>query len=258
MPTRRVHLVRHGAPLVDRDRAAATWPLDLATSADVRRLRADLPRTARFFTSPEPKARLTAALLTDGQVEVVPDLAEQVRLHAEWIEDIDAVRRRALLEPDRPAHEGWEPANRTRQRMRRALEAILAEHPDDDVVVITHGTGIALMAAELTDTPVDVDLPARLALPDVVVVELRRPEPVRPPSPVQAGISALVVASGELLSHAAGDRLGVVTAAVVLVGLLLALTRRTRGLGWSMAAGAAVGLLLAAILVVAGAPRMGG
>lgn len=258
MPTRRVHLVRHGAPLVDRDRAAATWPLDLTTADDVRRLRADLPATARFVTSPEPKARLTASLLTDGPVEVVPDLAEQIRLHAVWIDDIDAVRRRALLDPDRPAHEGWEPAARARERFRRALDRILAEHPEDDIVVITHGTGIALMAAELTGTPVDVDLPARLALPDVVVVELRRPDPVRPPSPVQAGISALVVASGELISHAAGDRLGIVTGVVVLVGLLLAVSRRTRGLGWSVAAGAAVGLLVAAILVVAGAPRMGG
>lgn len=258
MATRCVHLVRHGAPLVDRDRAAATWPLDLSTADDVRRLRAALPATARFVTSPEPKARLTAALLTDGPVEVVPDLAEQVRLHAEWIEDIDAVRRRALLEPERPAHEGWEPADRTRERMAGALDRILAAHPEDDIVVITHGTGIALMAAALTGAPVDVDLPARLALPDVVVVELRRPDPVRPPSPVQAGISALVVGSGELLSHAAGDRLGIVTAVVVLLGLLLAVSRRTRGLGWSMVAGAGVGLLLGAILVVAGAPRMGG
>ncbi|MGN6251674.1 MAG: histidine phosphatase family protein [Marmoricola sp.] len=256
--TRRVHLVRHGAPLVDRDAAAATWSLDPAATDDVRRLAADLPRRARWFTSPEPRARQTAELLTDADVEVVGDLAEQVRLHAEWIDDFDAVRRAALREPDVSAHEGWEPAARTRRRLRRALGRILAEHPDEDIVVISHGTAIALMAADLTDSPVDIDLPGRLALPDVVVVELRRPQRVPPPSPAQAAIGTLLVAAAELFSHAAGDRLGIVSAVVALLGLLLAVVPRTRSLGWSVVAGAAVGLLVAAILVVAGAPRMGG
>lgn len=256
--TRRVHLVRHGAPLVDRETPAATWPLDPAAADAVRRLRADLPRGARWFSSPEPRATHTASLLTDGPVEVVDDLAGQVRLHAVWIPDIASVSRRALEEPDRVAHEGWEPVSRTRERLRRALRRILAAHPDDDLVVVSHGTAIALMAAELTGTPVDPDLPGRLAMPDVVVVELRRPERLPPASPVQAGVGALAVASGELLSHAAGDRIGFVSAAVALVGLLLVIAPRTRSLGWSIVAGAAVGLLLAAILVVAGGPRMGG
>jgi broad specificity phosphatase PhoE len=256
--TRRVHLVRHGAPLVDREAPASTWPLDPAAADAVRRLAAELPPTARWFSSPEPKARETAALLTDQPVTVLDDLAEQVRLHAVWIPDIDTVRRRALAEPDQVAHEGWEPAARTRQRLRRALDRILAAHPGDDLVVASHGTAIALMAAELTGTPVDPDLPARLAMPDVVVIELRRPDRVPPASPVQAGVGALVVASGELLSHAAGDRIGFVSVGVAVVGLLLAIVPRTRSLGWSVVAGAAVGLLLAAILVVAGGPRMGG
>ncbi|MEO5708347.1 MAG: histidine phosphatase family protein [Nocardioidaceae bacterium] len=168
-----LHLVRHGRPLLDPDAAADTWPLDPAGLADVDALRASgrLPADADWFSSPEPKARETAARLTDRPVTVVDDLGEQ-RRGAHWFdsaESFGAAVRTAFERPDDSAAPGWEPLTRTRARVLAAVRLLVSEHPGD-LVLVGHGTAWTVLVAELTGRPPDLASWARLEMPDVWTV----------------------------------------------------------------------------------------
>lgn len=165
--TTRLHLVRHGRPLVDRERPAHEWELDPAYADDVRALRPMLPAVAAWFSSPEPKALATARLLTDGPVEVVDDLREHERDTTEWFEDFEAVVRRAFEDPSVPAYAGWEPLADTRRRIVTAVSGILDRHRGTDVVLAGHGTAWTILRSAVTGRPPDLEWWARLAMPDV-------------------------------------------------------------------------------------------
>lgn len=92
-----LHLVRHGRPIIDPTRPAAEWELDPAYFDDVWALRDRLPAAAAFYSSPEPKARQTAELLTDGDVGILDGLREHVRGQA-WVEDFEATVESAFAE----------------------------------------------------------------------------------------------------------------------------------------------------------------
>jgi broad specificity phosphatase PhoE len=167
-----LHLVRHGRPLVDRERPAHEWPLDPEGYDDVVALGARLPEAAAWYCSPEPKAVETAQLLTDGPVGIIEALAEH-RRGAGWVEDFGGTVRRAFEHPDRSAHEGWEPLTDCRQRVALAGREILAAHPTDEVVLVGHGTAWTLLVAELTGRAPDLDRWAALAMPDVIEIPPR-------------------------------------------------------------------------------------
>ena len=135
-------LVRHGRPLVDLGRPAHEWELNPAGFDDVWALRTSgrLPRRAVWFSSPEPKALATAELLTDGEVGVLDGLREHVRESTEGIDDFPGAVRRAFAVPDAVAVPGWEPLTACRERVVRAVEGIVAAHPDMDGVLVGHGT----------------------------------------------------------------------------------------------------------------------
>jgi len=162
-----LHLVRHGRPLIDRERPAHVWELDRAYAGDVQELRPRLPLGAVWFSSPEPKALATARLLTDEPIEVVADLREHERHTTAWLEDFDAVVRRSFERPELPAYAGWEPLVQTRRRVVAAVEAILDRHPGRDVVLVGHGTAWTVLRSHLTGSPPDLDRWSRLAMPDV-------------------------------------------------------------------------------------------
>lgn len=256
---RNVYLVRHGRPLVDDAVPAAAWDLDPAGRAEIVALRESgrLPSDAVWFTSPEPKARQTAALLTDGPVEVVDDLAEQLRLHPGAVPDFDVVRRRAFARPERSVHPGWEPLEATRVRVGAAVRDILEEHPTSDIVLVGHGTAFALIASELTGGAPDSAVPEAMGMPDVLVVRMRRHPPVTPPPIRDIVAMTLLITAVELAAWKLGARLGIVSAVVGGVGALAWLPRRTRRIGWALLAAALVALLVAATVVVAAEPRTG-
>lgn len=162
-------LVRHGRPLIDRERPAHEWPLDPEGYDDVVALRPRLPQAATWYSSPEPKAVETAQLLTDGPVGMIEALVEHRRA-AGWLDDFEATVRRAFEHPEEPAHPGWEPLADCRERVALAGREILAAHPGEDVVLVGHGTAWTVLAAELTGRPPDLDRWATLGLPDVVVL----------------------------------------------------------------------------------------
>jgi broad specificity phosphatase PhoE len=163
-----VFLVRHGRPAVDRSRPAHEWSLDPAYDDDVRALRPRLPQEAAWYSSPERKAYLTARLLTEEPIEIVPDLREHERHSTDWVDDFEGTVRRAFAHPELPAYAGWEPLADTRARVVGAATAILVSHRDGDVVLVGHGTAWTLLEAALTGREPDLDAWAALAMPDVV------------------------------------------------------------------------------------------
>jgi broad specificity phosphatase PhoE len=163
-----IYLVRHGRPQIDRSRPAHEWSLDPAYDDDVRALLPRLPETASWYSSPEPKAFMTARLLTEEPIEVVPDLREHERHSTDWIDDFEEVVRRAFADPAQPAYDGWEPLSRCHDRVVRAASGIVATHRGSDVVLVGHGTAWTCLVSALRGTPPDLDLWAAMAMPDVL------------------------------------------------------------------------------------------
>jgi 2,3-bisphosphoglycerate-dependent phosphoglycerate mutase len=155
----RLVLVKHAIPVLDAGRAAREWelgPEGERQAADLAgRLRPWLP--FRLISSPEPKAARTA--------EIVADALGIATRPLEGLQEFD---RPALpiMPPDeharlnaeifaRPGTRvlGAESAHGALARFRSALLGQVAEHPDSDLVVISHGTVIALFIAD--HNPVD-------------------------------------------------------------------------------------------------------
>ncbi|QNN52147.1 histidine phosphatase family protein [Nocardioides mesophilus] len=177
----RLHLVRHGRSAADPATAPDTWGLDPAGRGDLDALRdgSALPRGAVWFSSPEAKALETACWLTDTPVTVVPELAEH-RRGVHWFADqadFRAAVRRAFARPEERAVPQWEPLSAARDRLVPAVRTLLAAHPDDDVVLVGHGTAWTLLVSELTGRPPDLEAWAALRMPDVWEV----PRPAAPP-----------------------------------------------------------------------------
>ncbi|GAA1767399.1 hypothetical protein GCM10009795_012280 [Nocardioides hankookensis] len=167
-----LHLVRHGRPLVEPGLLPSAWELDPAGFDAIWALRESgrLPAVARWFCSPEPMALATAQLLTDAEVGVVDGLREQKRDTPDWIEDFAATVRRAFADPDRSAHDGWEPLRVTRERVVTTVRHLIDEHPGEDLVLVGHGTAWTVLAAALSGTEPDLERWAALAMPDVLEV----------------------------------------------------------------------------------------
>ena len=72
MRSRRLYLVRHGAPAIQPNRPASQWQLAPTGFRAVAALRHSgrLPDKAAWFSSPEPKAIGTARLLTNREISV--------------------------------------------------------------------------------------------------------------------------------------------------------------------------------------------
>jgi broad specificity phosphatase PhoE len=221
---------------MDHDHPASDWHLDPAAEHLVRELRGSgrLPTDAHWYVSPEPKARETAALLTDAPVEVVEALREQVRLHVGWIDDFEGVLAAAFAQPGRPAYDGWEPLAATRERVGTVVRDLLRRHPSGDLVIVGHGTSLALVAAELTGTEVDPRAPAAMGFPDVVTVQMPTPSRTGPLT-LRAGLLvAAVIAVLDVTGWEITRRVGWALLPAGVVAVLASVPRRTRELGVSL------------------------
>ena len=85
-------LVRHGRPLIDRDRPADEWELDPAYADDVRALRSRLPAHAAWFSSPEPKALATAQIVRPASSAESPGLSAPIS--ASLVESVEMFENR--------------------------------------------------------------------------------------------------------------------------------------------------------------------
>jgi broad specificity phosphatase PhoE len=165
-----LYLVRHGRPLVDPAVPAAQWRLDPTARSAIDVLRGSLPRSAAWFSSPEPKALDTAKLLTDAPVTVLDALAEQHRSTL-WYDDHESFKDavvRAFASPHEAAAPGWEPLDLTRERLVPVVRRIIGEHAE--VVLVGHGTAWTLLVSELTGRTPDLYAWRRLRMPDLWVL----------------------------------------------------------------------------------------
>lgn len=162
-----LHLVRHGRPEIDPATPASTWPLATGAYDEVVGWSHGLPAGARWATSPEPKARATAALLHPGPLDIVDGLAEH-RREAGWISDFPGTVERAFAASDQPAAPGWEPLDACRDRVLAAVQELLAAAPGEDLVLVGHGTAWTVLVATLTGRGPDLDRWRSLGMPDLV------------------------------------------------------------------------------------------
>src|SRR5699024_8078659 len=124
------------------------WPL--APGASVAELTAAgvLPAAGTWFTSPEPKARRTASLLTDAPVQVLEGLAETGRdgqvLPAEQFQQTVSDYLVAGVAPA-----GWESRVDATLRIVNTAQAAMEMTKDGDCVLVGHGTAFTLLIAAL-------------------------------------------------------------------------------------------------------------
>jgi len=160
--------------MVDPTVGAHLWHLTadpgVATLAAAR----VLPKRALWFTSPEPKAVETAALLGAREARVVPDLREADR-GATWIADQQEFRATVMryLADGVVAADSWEPRDAVTRRLAAATRFIRSQAGRKDVVLVGHGTAFTLLVSALTEKLPDPDAWIGLSLPDHCALDWR-------------------------------------------------------------------------------------
>jgi broad specificity phosphatase PhoE len=150
---RRLVLVRHSVPEIRRDVSSRDWRLSAEGLTRARAFSRQLqPIATRVFTSAEPKATETARALAECwgvPVEEVPGLHEHERPQAQLLsrEAFEQKIRDLFARPGELVF-GAETAEQARRRFTMAVMRLVARAADD-VVVVTHGTVMALFVAEV-------------------------------------------------------------------------------------------------------------
>jgi 2,3-bisphosphoglycerate-dependent phosphoglycerate mutase len=152
-PTRRLVLVKHALPALDDSRPACEWQLGAEGEEQARRLAVTLRRFVpfRLFSSTEPKAARTAEIVAaelgiemasfDGLHEIDrPVLPIMPR------EEHERFNARLFTAFDEPVI-GTESARAALGRFAPAVQDLVEQEPAQNVVVVTHGTVIALFVA---------------------------------------------------------------------------------------------------------------
>jgi 2,3-bisphosphoglycerate-dependent phosphoglycerate mutase len=165
-----VLLVRHSVPAIDPEIPAEDWRLSAEGRSRCDPLATQLatyePQT--ILSSPEPKARETAAVLGERlglAVRESDDLREQARRTVGWLEreQLEAGIR-VLFERRDEVVFGEESAADALARFSRAVAGL-----GPSAVVVSHGTVISLYAAAQTGRD-PFDIWRALELPDLLVV----------------------------------------------------------------------------------------
>ncbi|HEY3060075.1 MAG TPA: histidine phosphatase family protein [Chloroflexota bacterium] len=171
-------LIRHAAVSITPEVPPSEWPLAEA-GAEAASALAQLPAVRRvtlFAHSPAVKARATAqALAQHRPLLEIPGLAELDRSAAGWVGDQQAyvaLVHEIFAHPERSIR-GCEPASAAQARISSAISALVHDHPEQRIAVVSHGIVLSLYLAHLRGTAqADVEEWQRIALPDVAVVDL--------------------------------------------------------------------------------------
>jgi broad specificity phosphatase PhoE len=175
--TKYLILVKHSVPEIETHRPANTWKLSeegqLRTQWLAEQLETFAPEV--ILSSNERKAKETAEILASHlglYLQTLPDLHEHDRSNVPYLSH-DAFQssiRDFFQNPDELVF-GRETANQAYTRFYRALHSILSEHRNKTIVVVTHGTVIALFVSRLTGSS-DLELWSALGLPSFVALDL--------------------------------------------------------------------------------------
>ena len=178
---RKLHLIRHAAVVVDRDKRATDWSLAFNAKDDIRRLLCslDLSRIQRVITSQEKKAQQTGQLLADIlhlRWETRPGLEEHHRSDHDFL-DNDAFQSVVANFFRRPSEHvfGDECASAALKRFDAAIQEIMCER-DDDELIVSHGRVISLFLARRQKAD-PMEIWSSLKQPDHIAIDWPRPLP---------------------------------------------------------------------------------
>jgi broad specificity phosphatase PhoE len=174
---RHLILVKHSQPQIITTVPAAQWRL----SDEGRRRNAVLAellaayQPAAILASREPKAMetgYTVASILNAPFSTAEGLHEHDRGNVGWssVEDFEAAVARFFAHPSELVF-GRETADQARERFTAAVDAAVAAHPAGNLVVVAHGTVIALLVAKRASVE-PFPLWRRLGLPSFVVLSL--------------------------------------------------------------------------------------
>lgn len=172
----RLILAKHAMPELVAGVPPRHWRLGAAGREGARLLgeRLAIYTPDRMVCSDEPKAAETARIAGEV-IGLVPQTVAGLHEHQrdnEPFASTDAFQaavRRVFTEPDTCVY-GNESATIARERFGAAVAGVLAANPGRTVVVVAHGTVIALYVAQLVDID-GYQLWKKLGLPSFVVVQ---------------------------------------------------------------------------------------
>ncbi|MCB9134984.1 MAG: histidine phosphatase family protein [Anaerolineales bacterium] len=171
-------LVRHSVPVIDSARPAKLWRLSEEGRARCLPL-ADALRAYRpaiVLASIELKAQETAALLAESlhlPWQTADGLHEHERPNTPFFPTLDEFRSAIATffrHPDILIF-GAETASQTLTRFQAALAHILPQHPAQTVLIVSHGTVMALFLAHQTGGDA-FEIWQNLQMPDFVALPL--------------------------------------------------------------------------------------
>lgn len=171
----RLVLVKHAAPAIDPGLPAHRWPLSRKGEARCVPLAERLAafRPVVLATSPEPKARRTADVVAARlglAAAIVEGLREHDRSEVPYLGDgeFEAMVARFFAHPTDLVF-GRETAEFALSRFSAAVDGVLDRHPSGTMVIVAHGTVIALFVAARVGAEA-FPLWRRLGLPSFVVL----------------------------------------------------------------------------------------
>ena len=168
-------LVRHAAPATDACVAPNQWPLSELGRHSIRALAQVLAPflPAVLVSSREAKAAETAVLLARElgvRYATAPGLHEHTRASVGWVSELEFQAGMAALfaRPEEVVF-GDESADQALERFQVALRAVLDQHPDENVILITHGTVMTLLITWAQAAPDPLAFWKQMGLPAVAV-----------------------------------------------------------------------------------------
>lgn len=169
-------LVKHSLPEIEAEHPASQWKLSEEGRSRVNRLAEKVKQfqPEMIYSSSEPKARETAEMLASLlglEIRAAKDLHEHDRANTPFLdpEAFQVSMRELFEEPDQLVF-GGETAAQAQARFAGAVDAVLYDHPDKTVIIVSHGTVISLLVARRIGIS-DWQLWKELGLPSFIVLD---------------------------------------------------------------------------------------
>jgi broad specificity phosphatase PhoE len=170
-------LVKHSLPEIVENLPARQWKLSdegrIRTQQLAERL---LPFQPEYIiSSVEPKAKETAEIIAGRhhlELRIAYDLHEHNRSKTPYLSkgEFQAAMHEFFEKPDMLVF-GSETADEAYARFHQAVRSILDCHPNETVVIVSHGTVISLFVSRLTGIS-GLSLWNELGLPSFIVIEV--------------------------------------------------------------------------------------
>ncbi len=176
MYMRQIVLVKHAAPVVVPGKSADRWPLSAAGRESAKALAGELKMfgATQVISSIEPKASETGQLIA-AELALAAQMHEGLHEHERRTvphlrtSDFLSLMAQVFKRRDEVVL-GEESANAALLRFRSALEATCAGHPEENLIIVTHGTVIALFLASISQED-GYRIWREMGLPSYAVVE---------------------------------------------------------------------------------------